>query len=94
MVHLGQASFSAYLLHFAVIEVVRRMLGSFLLVPRGIGAAMVSVSLFLLILAVTGLFAQATYRLIELPAIRWGARVTQIGSWTGTSGAGLSTPKS
>ena len=94
MVHLGQASFSAYLLHFAVIEVVRRMLGSFLLVPRGIDAAMVSVSLFLLILAVTGLFAQATYRLIELPAIRWGARATQIGSWTGTSGAGLSTPKS
>ncbi len=77
MVRLGQASFSAYLLHFAVLEAVRRLLPSMLLAPRGVCAVAVSVSLFLLVLAVTGLIAQASYRLIELPAIRWGERVTQ-----------------
>ncbi len=77
MVRLGQASFSAYLLHFAVIEAVRRSMPGVLLAPRGIGAVAVSGSLFLLVLAITGLVAQATYRLIELPAIRWGARVTR-----------------
>ena len=94
MVYLGQASFSAYLLHFAVIEAIRRLLPGVLLTPRGTGAVAVSVLLFLLVLAVTGLVAQATYRLIELPAIRWGARMTHAGSWTATSSARLGTPKS
>ncbi len=77
MVRLGQASFSAYLLHFAVLEAIRRLLPGVLRAPHGIGAVAVSVPLFLLVLAFTGLVAQATYRLIELPAIRFGARLTQ-----------------
>ncbi len=75
VVQLGQASFSAYLLHFAVIETVRRLLPGTLLAARGIGAVAVSGVVFLLVLGITGLVAQATYRLIELPAIRWGARM-------------------
>ena len=75
MVHLGRASFSAYLLHFAVIEAVRRLLPHHLLAARGVEAAAVGGAAFLLVLVVPGLVAQASYRLVELPAIRYGARI-------------------
>jgi peptidoglycan/LPS O-acetylase OafA/YrhL len=75
VVRLGQASFSAYLLHFAVIEAVLRLLPAAVFTPTGLGAAATSGVLFLLVLGVTGLVAQVTYRLIELPAIQLGTRV-------------------
>ncbi len=75
IVRLGQASFSAYLLHFAVLETIKRMLPGALSTPRGMGAAAISGMLFVLVLCLTALAAQATYRLIELPAIRLGGLV-------------------
>lgn len=72
---LGQASFSAYLIHFAVIAGFERLLPSWTFTQTGVPAALTGGVLFLVILIVTGVIAQATYRLIEMPAIRLGARV-------------------
>ncbi len=90
MVRLGQASFSAYLLHFAVIEAVRRVLPDPLLSARGFGAVAISGIAFLLVLGITGLVAQLTYRLIELPAIRWGGRMTEAATSISMTSATLS----
>jgi peptidoglycan/LPS O-acetylase OafA/YrhL len=72
VVGLGKASFSAYLIHFAVISGLEHMLPSAVFAQTGIPAALTSFVLFLLVLAMTGSIAQATYRVIELPAIRLG----------------------
>jgi len=72
VVGLGKASFSAYLIHFAVISGLEHMLPSSVFTQTGIPAALASGVLFLLVLTMTGSIAQATYRVIELPAIRLG----------------------
>jgi peptidoglycan/LPS O-acetylase OafA/YrhL len=75
VVGLGKASFSAYLIHFAVISGLEHMLPSSVFAQTGIPAALTSGILFLVVLALTGGIAQATYRVIELPAIRLGGLV-------------------
>ena len=75
VVGLGKASFSAYLIHFAVISGLEHTLPSTVFAQTGIPAALTSGVLFLLVLTVTGGIAQATYRVIELPAIRLGGLV-------------------
>jgi peptidoglycan/LPS O-acetylase OafA/YrhL len=75
IVWLGQASFSAYLLHFAVLDALRRVLPAAALSATGVTAILVSLVVFALTLALTFALAQATYRLIELPGIRLGARL-------------------
>jgi peptidoglycan/LPS O-acetylase OafA/YrhL len=73
IIRLGQASFSAYLLHFAVLETEQRLLPRAVFASTGVLAAATGGVLFLVTLGATGLIAQATYRLVELPAIRLGA---------------------
>jgi len=73
-IHVGQASFSAYLLHFAVISCIEEMLPSWIFAVTEVPAVLTSGVLFLIVFTITALLAQATYRLIELPAIRLGAR--------------------
>ena len=75
VVGLGKASFSAYLIHFAVISGLEHMLPSSVFAQTGIPAALTSGVLFLLVLTMTGGIAQATYRVVELPAIRLGGLV-------------------
>jgi peptidoglycan/LPS O-acetylase OafA/YrhL len=72
VVRLGQASFSAYLLHFAVITGYEALLPNSVISQTGVSAVVASVMLFLLVLVTTGLVAQITYRFIEAPAIRLG----------------------
>jgi peptidoglycan/LPS O-acetylase OafA/YrhL len=78
VVGLGKASFSAYLIHFAVISGLERMLPASVFAQTGVPAALTSGVLFLLVLTMTGGIAQATYRVIELPAIRLGGLVVGI----------------
>ncbi|WP_419729316.1 acyltransferase family protein [Lichenicola sp.] len=75
VVGLGKASFSAYLMHFAVISGAEFILPAPVFARTGIPAALTGGVLFLLVLGVTGGLAQLTYRLIELPAIQLGGRV-------------------
>ena len=72
---LGQASFSAYLIHFAIIAGLERVLPDRILAGTGVAAALTGGALFLLVLGLTGCIAQITYRLIETPAIRIGSLV-------------------
>ncbi len=74
IIRLGQASFSAYLLHFAVIAALERVVPASVFATTGLVAIASAFLFFLAILLVTGAFSQATYRLIELPAIRLGQR--------------------
>jgi peptidoglycan/LPS O-acetylase OafA/YrhL len=71
---LGQASFSAYLLHFAIIDRLQDVLPAWLLAQTGWAAAWTGCGLFLAVFALTAVAAQISYRLIELPGIRLGAR--------------------
>lgn len=73
LIHIGQASFSAYLIHFAVIAGFQHALPPSILSQTGVAAVLTSGVLFILVAATTVAVAQLTYRLIELPAIRLGA---------------------
>lgn len=77
IVQVGQASFSAYLLHFAVIHAEQQLLPPGVFAVTGVAAIGAGTALFLLTLLVTSVLAQVTWRLIELPMI-------QLGSWLGT----------
>ena len=72
MVRLGQISFSVYLLHFLVIEALRRTLGP-LTLPTRFADLFWLASLPAWIIA-AALPAALTYRWIEQPCIRAGAR--------------------
>ena len=75
VIRLGQASFSAYLLHFALIAALERLLPGAVLAATGITAVVLSALLYLLILGATAVVSQVSYRVIELPAIRMGQRI-------------------
>lgn len=72
VVTFGRLSFSMYLMHFAVLHVLAKLVP---LVPwRGDGAA----ALFLaLTVACSAALSQISYRLIELPGIAWGKRLIE-----------------
>ena len=78
LVGLGQASFSAYLIHFAVILGLEHLLPAWVFAQTGVPAVVASFGLFIAVLGLTGVVAQGTYRLIELPAIRLGGVVTRL----------------
>ncbi len=69
---LGQASFSAYLLHFAIIAVVETLLPPRVAGLTGIPACLASCAVFALVLTVTAGLSRLTYRWIEQPGIRLG----------------------
>jgi peptidoglycan/LPS O-acetylase OafA/YrhL len=73
-VAVGQASFSAYLLHFAVMSGLETLLPPALFQATGFAAAFDGCLLFLAVFALTAAAAQVTYRLIELPGIRLGGK--------------------
>jgi len=82
---VGQASFSAYLLHFAIIALLERVLPAWLFRQTGLAAALTGGSLFLAVFVLTVAAAQVSYRLIEVPGIRLGGRAiaaTRSGSVT------------
>ncbi len=74
---LGQASFSAYLLHFAIIAAVEAILPPSVTRLTGMSAGLASVAIFGFVLAATAGFSRVTYRLIEQPAIRVGGHVVR-----------------
>ena len=76
LVRVGQASFSAYLVHFAIIVGIKDVLPLSILSQTGVAAVLTSSLLFLLVVAATIAVAQLTYRFVELPAIQFGAMVT------------------
>jgi peptidoglycan/LPS O-acetylase OafA/YrhL len=80
---IGQASFSAYLIHFAMIAGLEYLLPPALLQQTGLPAAITACALFLSVFALTAVSAQLTYRLIEQPGIRLGfdliTRITPAG---------------
>ena len=73
---LGQASFSAYILHFAVLDVLPAWFPAlFDLGAIGVSAMARSLALFVTVTAVTMALSVLTFRLIEQPMIRLGGRV-------------------
>ena len=74
---LGQASFSAYLLHFAVIAALESMLPARVAESVGIAACLASFAILAIVLVATAALSQVTYRIIEQPAIRLGARAAR-----------------
>jgi peptidoglycan/LPS O-acetylase OafA/YrhL len=79
VVAVGRASFSAYLVHFAIIDVLGRVLPASVFRQTGLAAAFAGCGLFLVVFGLTVVAAQVSYRLIELPGIRLGGRVI---AWT------------
>ncbi len=75
---IGQASFSAYLLHFAVIEGVQAVLPARIVSLYGMAAVAAGACVFLVVLGVTALAARLTYRFIEQPGI---AAASDLSSW-------------
>ncbi len=75
IVLIGEASFSAYLLHFAVLDLIKRLLPIALSDATGIAAILASTLLFALVLALTCPLSCLAYRFIENPGNRLGRRV-------------------
>lgn len=74
--YLGRVSFSAYLTHFAVLEIVERSLSRTNLPAHG---WFVHYSVMVLLsLAGTVVFATVIFRVIERPCQRWGRRLIEI----------------
>ncbi|WP_158746819.1 acyltransferase [Acidisphaera sp. L21] len=78
IVRIGQGSFSAYLLHFALLEGIVRLLPASVLGATGINAIAAATALFVAVLVITGVLAQATYRWIETPGIQTGHHVSRV----------------
>jgi len=78
IVRIGQASFSAYLVHFAIIALLEKLCPSWIFAQTGVFAALCSLFAFLGVFAITAALAQLTYRFIELPAIQLGTRVISL----------------
>ena len=78
IIRLGQASFSAYLLHFAIIDGMKRLLPASTFTAIGPVAVVNAFMLFAVVLLVTGFLSQITYRLIELPAVQLGQQLNNM----------------
>jgi peptidoglycan/LPS O-acetylase OafA/YrhL len=74
--HLGKISFSAYLVHFAILEGLRRTLGTW--PDEGVGAIFWLLGMLALVFPLAGLLASLTYTLIERPMIDLGNRLIEI----------------
>ncbi len=77
LTRLGQASFSAYLLHFAIITGVEALLPPLATGLTGISACLASFAIFAAVLTITAGLSQVTYRWIEQPGIRLGGVVVR-----------------
>lgn len=88
VVRLGQASFSAYLIHFVVLMALEHLLPTWVLAQAGLPAVIASLLIFWLVLITTGLVAQMTYRLIELPGVRIGQMLFIMGKPRATLATG------
>ena len=75
VVSLGRISFSAYLVHFAVIGALEKIVPAEWMASTGIAAAALAVGFFVLVLGLTFMVAQTTFRAIERPGIQLGSRV-------------------
>lgn len=73
---LGQASFSVYILHFAVLKWVAALMSKYWMWPKtGIFSIFyVFIMIFITTVGV-GVFARFTYKHIELPFIKFGKRI-------------------
>jgi len=69
---LGRVSYSAYLIHWLVVEALLRTVGAVHAGPRL--SCLIWPCAVLMIVATTGMLASASYRYIERPAIRAGSR--------------------
>ena len=76
-IRMGQASFSAYLLHFAVLDALVHALPPATLAATGAAAVLCAAALFAGAMVLTGLASQAAYRMVELPGIRLGHMVNR-----------------
>jgi peptidoglycan/LPS O-acetylase OafA/YrhL len=74
VVAIGQASFSAYLLHFAVMSGLESLLPQRVLQVTGFAAALVGCVLFVAVFVLTSTAAQLTHLLIEAPGVRLGGQ--------------------
>ena len=74
---IGKISFSAYLLHFAVIELVRiHHRGFFHLDATGWSAILVFLGVLAVVTAVTSFFSTVTYLAVEKPMMQLAKRLT------------------
>ncbi|KXB32719.1 hypothetical protein AT959_00520 [Dechloromonas denitrificans] len=77
---LGKVSFSAYILHFAVLGYSNTFLHSIWpFAKEGVASIAYEISFLLITVVVTRLLAEFTYRLIEQPFVHFGKRM--ISSW-------------
>jgi peptidoglycan/LPS O-acetylase OafA/YrhL len=72
VVRLGRLSYSIYLVHFALLELL-----TFLGAARWRGSDLASVAFLALVLTLSALLSRVTYALIERPGIALGARVIE-----------------
>lgn len=73
---LGKVSFSAYILHFAVLKYSNALLhGIWPFAKEGVASIAYEMSFLLIAVLVTRLLAELTYRLIEQPFVHLGKRV-------------------
>jgi peptidoglycan/LPS O-acetylase OafA/YrhL len=84
---IGKVSFSAYLIHFAVLEILHRRMASILNAPDlNLAAAGL---FYVTTVALTVMAASVTYFLVEQPCIRLGQRITAWNERGSIVGAGL-----
>jgi peptidoglycan/LPS O-acetylase OafA/YrhL len=75
-IRLGEVSFSAYVLHFAVIQLCKSYTHSMIAAEGWM--SILYFSLFLpLVIVLTYLFSRLTYKMIELPSIAAGRKVSK-----------------
>ena len=77
VVRMGQASFSAYLVHFAVLDALVHLLPPAMLAATGMAAVAAATALFAGVMVVTGAVSQLTYRMVERPGMQLGHRINR-----------------
>lgn len=73
LINIGRNSFSMYIMHFIVIDVLRFVLGKTIFKVIGIGD-LKAVMIFPLLVVITYYFAKQTNKYIENPGIKFGKR--------------------
>ena len=80
VVSMGQASFSAYLIHFAVLDLIKRLLPTAALDATGVAAILASAVLFAAVLVLTYPLASLAHKYIESPGTQIGRRLSALRS--------------
>jgi peptidoglycan/LPS O-acetylase OafA/YrhL len=92
--YVGKVSYSAYITHFLVIEIVSRLRGE---AGAGSQSPLSSTlkfgAFYLLCAAGTLLFATVTHRLVEVPGQDWGRAFIRRMGWGPAKAAGVSRPR-